>query len=331
MERITLTRNERIRLEKEKRAYTQKRKFQRVAIAGTAATGIMLSVYSDNALACQCNDIYTVQKGDTLYALAKKYSVSVEQLQNANGLTSNLIYAGQKLEVPFKETPSSQPQPKVPEKTGSAPQTGTYIVQRGDSLSLLANKYGTSVENIKQVNGLQSDLIRVGQSLAIPGAKVAPPVKEPAKPVPAPSGTHIVQRGDSLSLLANKYGTSVDKIKQANGLQSDLIRVGQSLAIPGVKTTPPVKEPAKPVPAPSGTHIVQRGDSLSLLANKYGTSVDKIKQANGLQSDLIRVGQSLAIPGAKAAPPVKEPAETCPAPSGTHMVQRGEVSVLACQ
>ncbi len=193
MESITLTRNERIRLEKEQRAYAQKRKFQRVAIAGTAATGIMLSVYSDNTLACQCNDIYTVQKGDTLYALAKKYSVSVEQLQNANGLTSNLIYAGQKLEVPFKETPSSQPQPKAPTKTESAAQTGTYIVQRGDSLSLLANKYGTSVENIKQANGLQSDLIRVGQSLAIPGAKVAPPVKEPAKPVPAPSGTHIVR------------------------------------------------------------------------------------------------------------------------------------------
>ncbi len=117
--------------------------------------------------------------------------------------------------------------------------------------------------------------------------------------------------GDSLSLLANKYGTSVDKIKQANGLQSDLIRVGQSLAIPGAKTAPPVKEPAKPVPeAQSGTHIVQRGDTLSLLANQYGTSVEKIKQANGLQSDLIRVGQSLAIPGAKTTAPVKEPAKT---------------------
>lgn len=101
MESITITRSERILREKLKKRASRKRTIQRYTVAGTAAAGIMLSAYTTEGMACHCNDIYTVQKGDTLYALAKKYNVTVEQMKNANGITSDMIYAGQRLEVPF--------------------------------------------------------------------------------------------------------------------------------------------------------------------------------------------------------------------------------------
>ncbi|WP_285615240.1 LysM peptidoglycan-binding domain-containing protein, partial [Pseudobacillus badius] len=102
--------------------------------------------------------------------------------------------------------------------------------------------------------------------------------------------THIVQSGDSLWKIANKYGTTIEKIRQDNQLKTDALTIGQKLIIapkgseikPGTGQKPP--EPSKP-PVQSGskvTHIVQSGDSLWKIANKYGTTIEKIRQDNQL-------------------------------------------------
>lgn len=149
---------------------------------------------------------HTVRRGDTLSAIAKKYSTSTSALKSANGLKSDRILIGQKLTLP----------------SSSVSTTTVHIVAKGESLSIIARKYSTSVGSIKRENGLKSDLIKVGQKLKVPGTSTA---SDPA--------IHIVRRGESLSLIAQTYGTRVNAIKEANNLRSDRIKVGQKLNVPG--------------------------------------------------------------------------------------------------
>ena len=101
MDSVILTRKERIMGERAKINKDRKRKALGYALAGTVATSVML--HTNLGKAAACSDTYIVQKGDTLYSLAKKYSVSVDQIQEANGLSSDFIKVGQTLEVPSLE------------------------------------------------------------------------------------------------------------------------------------------------------------------------------------------------------------------------------------
>jgi len=98
---------------------------------------------------------------------------------------------------------------------------------------------------------------------------------------------HIVAKGDTLSRIAQRYGTTVKALKSANGLKSDVIKVGQKLKLPA----------AAVVASATGTHVVRKGETLSGIAGKYGISVRDLKRTNNLTSDLIKVGQKLTVPG----------------------------------
>lgn len=124
-----------------------------------------------------------------------------------------------------------------------APSTVAYTVEKGDTLSAIAVRYGTSVSAIRNANGLSStNLIRVGQKLKVPkgSAAVASRSGSSSKPVSRPSsssgggsgGSYTVKSGDSLWVIARKNNTSVDKLKKANGLSSDNLKIGQKLKLP---------------------------------------------------------------------------------------------------
>lgn len=102
------------------------------------------------------------------------------------------------------------------------------------------------------------------------------------------STTHVVQRGDTLTRISNRYGVSVPSIRKANNISGDLIQVGQKLTIPGSVTSGNNRSPTR-------YHVVSRGDTLSGIAIRYGVTVSQIKRDNALRSDVIRVGQKLAI------------------------------------
>ncbi|TYS17842.1 LysM peptidoglycan-binding domain-containing protein [Rossellomorea vietnamensis] len=180
---------------------------------------------------------HTVQSGDTLSHLAKRYSVSVKDLKNWNNLNSDLIYVNQSLEVGGKSA--------SPAKASASAKT--YVVKSGDYLSKIGKNYGVSVSSLKSWNGLSSDLIFPGQKLKVSASGSAPAA--PAKAVKSSSsngGTYTVVSGDTLSHIAKRYGVSVQQIKSNNGLSSDLIRVGQKLSISG-KSTNATAAPAKQV------------------------------------------------------------------------------------
>lgn len=103
---------------------------------------------------------YTVQKGNTLSAISKVYNVSISDIKNWNNLKSDTILIGQKLIIKQKVT-------KEKENTQSTNKVSKYIVQYGDSLSVIGKVYGVSVASLKNWNYLKSDLIYVGQSLIV--------------------------------------------------------------------------------------------------------------------------------------------------------------------
>lgn len=95
-----------------------------------------------------------------------------------------------------------------------------YTVRSGDTLWVLAQRYGTTVNEIRSLNGLTSDILRIGQVLRIP------------TPASYPYFEYTVRSGDTLWVLAQRFGTTVAAIKSLNGLTSDLLSIGQVLMIP---------------------------------------------------------------------------------------------------
>ncbi|HJX37374.1 MAG TPA: LysM peptidoglycan-binding domain-containing protein [Anaerolineae bacterium] len=192
---------------------------------------------------------YVVGWGDTLSSIAGRYGTSVSAIALANGMSNpNLIYVGQRLSIPG---------------TSAAPTggSGVYVVQRGDTLSAIAGRFQTTVQNLVQMNGLSNpNLIAVGQRLAVPAGQPAN-----ASPTSTPQTTaYVVQRGDTLLGIAARFQVNMWDIVLANNIANpSLIYVGQSLTIPGgrgsenqpTSPTPTVKpvvtpQPGAPTPTP---------------------------------------------------------------------------------
>ncbi len=220
--------------------------------------------------------VHVVRAGETLTAIARAYHVTVEAIARANNLLNpDCIYAGQRLVIPAGA-------PYVP-----PPATGgcEYLVQPGDTLSKVAQRYGTTVQAIMAANGLSNpDYIAIGQKLIIPGcvAPAPPPPPPPPAPVPTCGSTYIVQPGDTLSRIAAMHHTTVQAVAQANGLRYPyLIFPGQRLFIPcgGHPPAPPPKpKPTavslKPAACPREIQIVRplEGQHVSGVVQLIGTA-----------------------------------------------------------
>ncbi|MDC5707798.1 N-acetylmuramoyl-L-alanine amidase [Vibrio europaeus] len=164
-------------------------------------------------------------------------------------------------------------------------KTTKHKVARGESLSLIASKYGTSTKAIMQTNKLKSTSLAIGQILTIPGSSKSISVPQIKNPVETKTLTHVVQRGEYLGKIAEKYKVSVAAIKKENKLKSDTLKLGQKLKITVSMKDQPLRK-----------HTVKRGEFLGKIASKYQVSVNNIRKANNLRSDQLAVGQVLIIP-----------------------------------
>ena len=173
---------------------------------------------------------YTVQPGDTLVKISIRFGVTTSAILAANHITNpNLIYVGQQLIIPGV--------------SASAPAATTYVVQSGDSLSKIAKRLGVSSAAIMAANGIaNANLIYIGQRLTIPGASgnpVSTTVAPAATVPPASPGTYVVQPGDTLSKIAQKFGVTYQALLAANRIANpSLIYIGQPLTIPGGGSAP---------------------------------------------------------------------------------------------
>lgn len=190
----------------------------------------------------------------------------------------------------------------------------THVVQRGESLSRIASRYGVGLGRMRAANGIQGDRLLVGQRLRVPvpgqpsastrvaeaprdtdpepprdAAPAAPAASAPGPEAPASVGvSHRVSRGESLWTIARLYGVEEVALRRANAITGSRILPGQELSIP-----------SGPSGAYAGSfeHTVRRGESLWTIARDYRIRQDELRAANGLRGSRILVGQVLTIPG----------------------------------
>lgn len=195
-------------------------------------------------------DTYKVAKGDTLYSIARKQNTTISKIKELNNLPSDNLSVGMTLQVP--STP---------------PTYQTYTIKKGDSLYSISKKYNTTVDAIKKINNLPSNILTIGTTIQIPSSNQK-------------NNTYTVERGDTLYSIAKRLGVSIDSLKAANNLTTNMLSVGDKLIIPTEE---------------KNTHKVTKGDTLYSLARKYNTTVANLKTLNNLPSDTLTEGQILIL------------------------------------
>lgn len=205
------------------------------------------------------DNYYKVVSGDSLWSIAKKLNTTVNELKEANNLTSNNLSIGQILIIPEKDKPTNE--------------TSIYTVISGDNLYKIANKFNTTVNELKTLNNLTSNNLSIGQILKIPSNEEI-----------SNSATYVVVSGDSLYKIANKFNTTVDELKTLNNLTSNNLSIGQIINIPSTESSNYT------------TYIVVKGDNLYSIARKFNTTQDELMKINNLSSNLLSIGQTLKIP-----------------------------------
>ena len=218
--------------------------------------------------------VYVVKNGDYLGKIAIQFSTTVAELKSTNGLTSDMIYVGQKLKVPGKVEVTLPSKNTVTPTPAASSATSTYTVVGGDTLSQIGLEHNMSVQELKKLNNLKSDMIYVGQKLKVSGtAAVTPATSKPTTvtPVVKPvvnngnSSVYIVKSGDTLGKISLQYNMTVQEIKTLNGLKSDFLSIGQKLKVSGSKKEV-VNTPA--APATSGNFSA---DFINVVKSVMGT------------------------------------------------------------
>lgn len=201
---------------------------------------------------------YIVKKGDTLYSIAQRYNITVDELKKQNQLSTNQLTIGQSLILP-------------------STSFVTYTVQKGDTLYKIASQYNTTVDILKKINNLSSNILSIGQKIKLPSTEIIN--------IPASLETYTVKSGDTLYSIAKKFDTTVDKIKSQNSLNADALTVGQMLKIPSVIS---VTKPSK-----TNVYTVEPGDTLYSLAREFNTTVNNLKSLNNLITNNLVIGQTI--------------------------------------
>lgn len=284
---------------------------------------------------------HKVKRGETLSIIARRYGVSVSTLKKWNGLRSSRLKTGQRLRintyqrVAKKEEPETV-QEKLAENKVEQPvekpnttvqqsvdvDTKYHTVRRGETLGLIAERYGVTVSRLKDWNDLRSNKIFVGQRLKVVSMVDKGEIEvEGDADVQENATTHKVRRGESLFSIAEDYGVTIDNLKEWNNLSSSSIDAGQTLIVNASAAKASKKSSGSSEKKAATTkHKVRRGETLGAIASRYGVTVDNLKDWNNLSSSRIDVGQTLIVKGSKSTSSLRSSKSSYT----THTVRNGE-------
>ncbi len=175
------------------------------------------------------NISYTVRKGDNLQRISKKYSVSVSEIKESNGLKSCKLSVGKKLSLPSSEKKHRNKEAAHNAKKYPSRHLASYrpkneisetvhIVKKGDTLISVAKKYGITVNELRNANNLKKGRLKVGQHISIKSKSHAP-------------NTYVARKGDTVRKVAKRFGLSADDLKEINGLKGNALKKGQKICL----------------------------------------------------------------------------------------------------
>ena len=236
---------------------------------------------------------YIVQRGDYLAKISKKYNVTLAAIRRLNPQikADNVIRAGQKIKLPGKidvgeqKMPAPTPAAKKASATETKPYTGAtkeYVVKAGDTLGGIAHAYGLKVRQLKELNGLQKDVIRVGQKLKVPTEKQVAAKKAEAKPAAAEKKAEPTKKAE---------------VKPAETAPAAAEKApAPAVSEPAAETTPAAAEPEEAAPANEVSYTVLEGEDLTDIAIKFSVSQAAIRDLNNLGDAPLKAGQVLKLP-----------------------------------
>ncbi|MDR1487542.1 MAG: LysM peptidoglycan-binding domain-containing protein, partial [Deltaproteobacteria bacterium] len=269
---------------------------------------------------------HTVKKGETIGSIAASYRLSQDQLRSLNNLKSNTIRIGAKLRVGTGPAPPAQ-----------ASEAG-YVVRKGDTVSTIAERFGIKSDDLRRLNNLASDKIKVGETLKIAQTPSASAASSKATAI------YEVKSGDAVSTIAERFKMSSNDLRTLNNLKNNNLSIGQKLKVFDPKAQPDTA--AKPDPnvqiatdsAPSrnessasddGFYQVVSGDTVSTIAERFRMKSDELRRINSLSSDALRVGQKLKVlVGAPGAVDVSQSQPPSQSTQSTPSVQTASVYVV---
>ncbi|UKT65798.1 LysM peptidoglycan-binding domain-containing protein [Pedobacter mucosus] len=259
--------------------------------------------------------IYQTIAKDTYYSIGRRYNVSPKDIMtfNENKFLQIGVIIKVPTNIPFTTTENTSP-------AQTSQNVLEHVVKPKDNLNMLAEKYGTTINEIKALNNLSTVNLRIGQVLKIPAKsgmqteETAPVTNINTKPETPVTETqssnqtlieHTVQSKEFLGKIAVKYGTSVEEIRKANNLSNNNLHIGQILKIPATKNVDENKvvSAASEVPIQekksmdaTGTHTVLRNETIFTIAKQYSVTAYQLRQLNNLPDNAITIGQVLKVP-----------------------------------
>ena len=284
---------------------------------------------------------HKVKRGETLSIIARRYGVSVSTLKKWNGLRSSRLKTGQRLRINTYQRVAKKEEPETVqeelaenkveqpvEKPNTTVQqsvdvdTKYHTVRRGETLGLIAERYGVTVSRLKDWNDLRSNKIFVGQRLKVVSMVDKGEIEvEGDADVQENATTHKVRRGESLFSIAEDYGVTIDNLKEWNNLSGSSIDAGQTLIVNASAAKASKKSSGSSEKKAATTkHKVRRGETLGAIASRYGVTVDNLKDWNNLSSSRIDIGQTLIVKGSKSTSSLRSSKSSYT----THTVRNGE-------
>ncbi|MDW3192862.1 MAG: LysM peptidoglycan-binding domain-containing protein [Cytophagales bacterium] len=248
---------------------------------------------------------HIVRGGETIFAIATKYEMNVNDLLKLNDLTdADVLSVGQELKV-FANATENDSDTKEVEANETGPEpvekgASIHIVKAGESFYGIARQYGLKVDELLELNGMNSNaVLSIGQELMVTGT----PAQEEKQPEPIPmpvkreTTTHKVVAGESFYGIARQYGLKVDELLELNNLEADaVLSIGQELKVEGnaskaeEKIETPVSDKRK-----TTIHEVKAGDTLYKIAREYNMTLDELKQLNDKQDNSLSLGEKLKV------------------------------------
>ena len=262
-------------------------------------------------VAAAATTVYVVKNGDSLSKIAKNRGVSLSALRSANpSLKGDKIRIGQKLNIPAKASASAATAAAA-KSAAAAGATKTYVVKSGDTLGAIAIANGISVRQLKELNGLTKDTIRIGQKLKVPAVKgaattakktvakktadakkaaepkaAAPKVADKAAPVAAPAAQPAPAPAESATQPAPAPEAPAEQPAPVE--QPAEAPAEQPAAVPAA---------ADAAPSSGATYVVQEGDDMTGISIRWGVSAAAIRELNNLgENDQLKVGQVIKLP-----------------------------------